>query len=29
MAINTSDIQLSEEHKQRLAEMAEKNGQAW
>ena len=29
MAIHTNDIQLSEEHKQRLAEVAEKNGQPW
>jgi predicted HD phosphohydrolase len=29
MTINPSDIQLSEEHKQRLAKVAEQNGQPW
>lgn len=29
MTINPSDIQLSEEQKQRLAKLAEKNGQPW
>jgi hypothetical protein len=29
MTIKPSDIQLSEEHKQRLAQVAEKNGQQW